>query len=154
MRVEPYREQDFEDWLGLRYALWPQEGELESGARALAARMANMGDAAVFLARSAEGRALGFAEASLRRDYVNGCATSPVAFLEGLYVEPAWRRQGIARALCAAVESWAVKLGCAGFASDALLANEPAHHVHMALGFRETERVVYFRKPLAGRDRR
>ena len=37
-------------------------------------------------------------------DYVNGCTTSPVGFLEGLYVAAAARRQGVARALCDAAE--------------------------------------------------
>ena len=33
-------------------------------------------------------------------------------------------------------------------ASDALLDNEISHSVHRALGFEETERVVFFRKRL------
>jgi aminoglycoside 6'-N-acetyltransferase I len=33
-------------------------------------------------------------------------------------------------------------------ASDALLDNGASHAMHRALGFEETERVVFFRKPL------
>jgi aminoglycoside 6'-N-acetyltransferase I len=80
---------------------------------------------------------------------VNGCETSPVAFLEGIYVEPWARRQGVAKELVAEVERWAFARGCQEFASDALLDDTDSHGMHVALGFEETERVVYFRKGLA-----
>jgi aminoglycoside 6'-N-acetyltransferase I len=102
------------------------------------------------MALNAQGDSLGFAEAMLRTDNVNGCATSPVAFLEGIYVEPSARRQGVARALADVVEQWARQMGCREFASDALLENVSSHCMHRGLGFEETERVVYFRKDLAG----
>ena len=54
----------------------------------------------------------------------------------------------MARALCAAVETWAKGAGCTEFASDAEIANTVSHRMHLALGFAETERVVYFRKLL------
>ncbi len=34
-------------------------------------------------------------------------------------------------------------------ASDALLENEASHALHLALGFQETERVIFFRKSLS-----
>jgi len=101
----------------------------------------------VLVARAAGG-VVGFAEASIRRDYVNGCETSPVAFVEGLYVTPHHRHGGVARALVAAVERWAKAQGLRELASDAMLDNEQSHAMHRALGFSETERVVYFRKAL------
>ncbi len=105
-------------------------------------------DAAAFLARDDKGHAIGFAEASLRHDYVNGCTTSPAGFLEGIYVTEDRRRQGVARMLCRAVEDWALSRGCSELASDAFLDNSASHRMHGALGFSETERVVYFRKAL------
>jgi aminoglycoside 6'-N-acetyltransferase I len=91
--------------------------------------------------------AVAFAEVSLR-PYVNGCKSSPVAFLEGLYVDPAWRLQGVARELVRAAEAWGRRAGCAEFASDIHLENHISHATHLALGFAETERVIYFRKAL------
>ncbi|MCS0469058.1 N-acetyltransferase, partial [Burkholderia mallei] len=44
---------------------------------------------------------------------------------------------------------WGTARGCAAFASDAPLENAASHALHRALGFDETERVVFFRKPLA-----
>jgi len=102
-----------------------------------------------FVALSTSNNPVGLAEAAIRTDYVNGTATSPVAFLEGLYVVPEARRQGIAAALITTVERWARDRGCRELASDALLDNEPGHRAHRALGFEETERVVYFRKAIA-----
>lgn len=84
---------------------------------------------------------------------MNGTHSSPVAFLEGLYVQPADRGQGIARQLVAGVQKWAEEMGCSELASDALLDNTASHAMHEALGFMETERVVYFLKGLGdGRD--
>jgi aminoglycoside 6'-N-acetyltransferase I len=96
----------------------------------------------------AEGEVAGFAEVSLRTDYVNGCATSPVAFLEGIYVSEPHRRRGLGRALVAAAEQWGREQGCRELGSDALLGNDLSHRFHGGAGFEETERVVYFRKPL------
>lgn len=131
-------------WHALRCALWPDAdaAELRSEmrdalARGLFVRLAFAGD-----------RAIGLVEAALRVDYVNGTETSPVAFVEGLYVDPAFRRRGVARALVAEVERWARAAGCRELASDSLIDNVAAHSVHRELGFEETERVVYFRRVL------
>ena len=79
---------------------------------------------------------------------MNGTQSSPVIFLEGLYVIPELRRQGVARTLVAEVARWARACGCSELASDALLENAASHAAHRALGFAETERVVFFRKRL------
>ena len=102
-----------------------------------------------FLAYSPANDAIGLAEVSVRSDYVNGTETSPVAFLEGLYVVPHARRNGVGAALVAAAFDWGRSAGCREIASDALLENSTSHVVHRALGFEETERVVYFRRKLA-----
>lgn len=91
---------------------------------------------------------IGFIEGSIRNDYVNGTETSPVGFVEGVFVIPSMRRKGVARQLFAAIGDWARARGCLELASDALLENEASQRAHRALGFRETERVVYFAKPL------
>ena len=53
---------------------------------------------AVFMAYH-NGAAIGFAQCGFRHDYVEGTETSPVGYLEGVFVEVAYRRQGIARKL-------------------------------------------------------
>lgn len=50
-----------------------------------------------FLVLDEQSQAVAFADAALRHDYVNGCESSPVVYLEGIYVQPASRRRGLAR---------------------------------------------------------
>jgi aminoglycoside 6'-N-acetyltransferase I len=131
----------------MRLALWPDTSEAEhlEEVQLFLADPARFGQ---FVAVAQDGQALGFAEAAVRSDHVNGTTSSPVAFLEGLYVEPAARRQGIARALVGAVAAWGRDRGCRELASDTDLENLVSQAVHARLGFVETERVVYFRRAL------
>jgi aminoglycoside 6'-N-acetyltransferase I len=145
MKIAPPAAADDPKWLWLRCRLWPDGSEAE--------HLGDMADTLrrghhVRLALAADGSAIGFVEASKRVDYVNGTSSSPVVFLEGLYVEPAARLKGVARALVADVEDWARVERCGELASDSPLENVQAHAAHRALGFDETERVVYFRRPV------
>ncbi len=132
----------------MRSALWPGPSAAEHREELASLLAARSGADAAFVVLTDDGDAAGFAEAALRHDYVNGCETSPVAFLEGIYVEPRHRRSGVAQMLVAAVEAWARAAGCAELASDAMLDDATSHAFHAAAGFEETERVVFFRKSL------
>jgi aminoglycoside 6'-N-acetyltransferase I len=146
-RIEVVTHKHLAQWLPLRHALWPDTPRAEHAGEAAA--ILRSADAAAFVAMTDE--AVGFAEASLRRDHVNGCESPigmPVAFLEGLYVVPTQRRRGIARALCNAVADWGRAKGCIELASDTALDNLASQATHHALGFAETERVVFFRRAL------
>ena len=134
------------EWRRMRQVLWPEMNEAENIQETKA--LGESPKALVRLAHDGQGRAAGFVEAMLRTDYVNGCETSPVAFLEGIYVESWARRQGVARRLVEVVQQWAKRMNCNEMASDALLENSDSHSMHLGLGFEETERVVYFRKVL------
>lgn len=136
---------DIDAWSAMRLALWPDADPDELRAEALAW---DTGSGIALIAVDDGGRAIGMAEASLRRDYVNGTDGSPVGFLEALYVDAHHRGRGVGRALIAAVEAWTHEQGCTELASDALLDNTASHAAHAACGFEETERVVYFRKVL------
>ena len=139
---------DAEAWLELRLALWPGERREEFAAE-IATLLADAGETVNLIARADDGETMGFAEAALRHDYVEGCQTSPVAFLEGIYVTPEHRRKGVAAALIRAVEDWGRRCGCTEFASDAPIDNIDSQTMHRALGFEETNRVVYFRKEIS-----
>lgn len=102
----------------------------------------------VFLKVTGDNGLCGFAEASLRYDYVNGCESSPVAFLEGIFVHPDFQGCGIGRQLLMSVKSWALDRRVTELASDAHIDNVASQAFHRALGFEETDRVVYFRKGL------
>ena len=91
---------------------------------------------------------MGFAQCQRRRDYVEGTETSPVGYLEGIYVREGVRWQGIARSLLSACESWAKARGCTEFASDCALYNADSQRFHRAVGFEEANRIVAYVKKL------
>ena len=104
-------------------------------------------EAACFLAWDAN-QPIGFAQCQLRHDYVEGCDTSPVGFLEGIYVDAEHRFNGVARALLCACEDWARSVGCSEFASDCELDNHDSLAWHLKSGFAEVNRTIWFAKKL------
>ena len=74
-------------WCLLRHMLWPQVS-VDDHAHETEQLFAKSHCYAMVIAASSKNEALGFAEAAIRHDYVNGCDTSPVLFLEGIYVVP------------------------------------------------------------------
>lgn len=94
--------------------------------------------------------AVGFAHCRLRRDYVEGSTTSPVAYLEEMYIDPKWRGAGRATELLKACEEWAREQGCTEFASDCYMDGdfESKKAFHEACGFTEVNRIVCYIKSL------
>ncbi len=147
--VRPVTISDADLWLRMRCALWPDGSEAEHREEI---QQFFEGDFprspwAVLLATDADGRALGFAELSIR-PYAEGCRANQVAYLEGWYTAPQARGQGVGRALVEAAERWGRSQGCAEFASDASLDNEASAAAHRALGFADAGVVRCFRKDL------
>lgn len=102
----------------------------------------------VFFLKLDHERPIGFAQCQLRHDYVEGTGSSPVGYLEGIFVQPEYRRLGYGRQLLGACERWAVSLGCREFASDCPLDNEASHGFHLGAGFAEANRIICFTKKL------
>lgn len=145
MSIRPYRDDDWDEWLRMSCALFPQypAEELAAGMREWRARA----DAAVFIAERADHTIAGFVEVGAR-PYADGCDTSPVGYIEAWYVDPDIRRQGHGRALLAAAEEWARARGFTEMASDAQLTNDVSYAAHRRAGYEEVDRVVQFRKVL------
>ena len=91
---------------------------------------------------------VGFCECSLRYDYVEGTSSSPVGYLEGIFVLEEYRNLGIASSLLAESEMWAKKKGCTEFASDCELENNDSLKFHLKAGFKEANRIICFKKDL------
>lgn len=148
MDVRPVTRRDAGAWLAMRNDLWPDH---ESRWHAAEIEQFLAGGLkmplAVLIAEDESSRVVGFAELSIR-PYAEGCETDRVAYLEGWYVVPDLRGQGVGRALVQAAEAWARAQGCTEFGSDALLVNEASAAAHRALGFEEVERIRCFRKVL------
>jgi aminoglycoside 6'-N-acetyltransferase I len=143
--IRPLKHDDLAAWQAFRVALWPALTRDENKSES-AAILADTDCWAVFVCE-AEGRLRGFVEVSLRR-YADGCASSPVGYVEGWYVDEQSRRAGVGRGLLAAAEDWARAKGCIEMASDALLDNVDSYRAHCRLGYAEVERQVIFRKSL------
>ena len=104
-------------------------------------------DAAVLL-MTAGRTPMGFAQCQLRHDYVEGTETSPVGYLEGIFIEENYRKQGCAKQLLAACENWAKEQGCTEFASDCELDNTASLAFHLKMGFEEASRNIHFAKKI------
>ncbi len=147
--VRPLTAADRTDWLAMRVALY---GEAAPGARAaeLLAEIDMMlarDDWAAFAVEAPDGALVGLIEL-FERNSAQSCATSPVAYVEGLWVAEDWRRTGLARRLVDAGIAWARARGRTEMASDVQLPNLISQAVHEHLGFEETERLVTYRLPL------
>ena len=106
------------------------------------------GDDGVIYVAMEDGKIIGFAQCQLRYDYVEGTHSSPVGYLEGIFVDSKYRRQGYAEKLLAACEAWAKERGCSEFASDCELLNRESLSFHLHLGFQEVNRIICFKKEL------
>lgn len=91
---------------------------------------------------------VGFAQCGLRVDYVEGTGTSPVGYLEGIFIAERHRSRGFAQRLLAYCEDWAREQGCSEFASDCELDNEISRLFHLSVGFAEANRIICFTKKL------
>lgn len=135
-----------ERWLELRQMLWPRCPEEE-----------HLAEMNAFLLEPEKYRQLlvivdetpvGLLEASIRNDYVNGTSTSPVGYIEGLFVASDFRKQGVAAQMMSDIEQWFLQKGCCEMASDTDVDNQISIAAHKAMGFEETERAVFFRKEI------
>ena len=111
------------------------------------AQLIALPECAVFIMYSGD-VPIGFAQCQLRHDYVEGTESSPVGYLEGIFVEEVHRRQGYARELLAACQTWAKEQGCAEFASDCELDNAESLAFHLRMGFIEANRIICFTKKI------
>lgn len=91
---------------------------------------------------------VGFVHCQLRYDYVEGTKTTPVGYLEGIFVREDYRKQGYAKELLMECEAWAKENGCQEFASDCEIDNTNSFHFHKAMDFIEANRIICFSKKL------
>ena len=147
MPVRPARESDRHSWERMRERLWPSlpGRHAKDIERYFAGELREPVE--VFLAFVDQGEAVGLIELSIRA-YAEGCVTDRVAFIEGWYVEPTARGNGIGAALVAAAESWARSQGCVELGSAAEVDNLASAAAHRAVGFEEAGVIRCFKKAL------
>lgn len=137
--------ENISELIGLVHIVWPghEAKELEK----IISGYICSDNSAVF-AKKHEGALVGAALCSLRNDYVEGCDSSPVGYLEGIGVKEGLRGRGIAKELLAECEQWAREKGCREFASDCELSNTASLAFHLGVGFEEQNRIICFKKEL------
>lgn len=146
MEIRPVNEDDRAEWVRMRDLLWPGSlGDHEAETRLFFAQPDET--LATFVLDRLDGRLGGFIEVG-QRSYAEGCASSPVAYIEGWYIDADLRQQGLGAALVRPAERWARGRGLTEIASDAETDNEVSIKAHQALGYAEEARVVCFRKDL------
>jgi aminoglycoside 6'-N-acetyltransferase I len=145
MPIRPVQPVDHAEWLRMRLNLWG--GAAEEHTRDIDAYFATPQGGITFVAESTGEGLCGFIEVSLR-DYAEGCQASPVAYIEGWYVDEHCRRRTLGTRLVQAAEAWARHQGLKEIASDTQLDNIVSIQAHKMLGYEEVERIVCFRKAL------
>jgi len=125
--------------------LWPDCNYEEEFENCLKIKKSN--NQKIFVAKS-DANYVAFIQLSLRTDHVEGTTSSPVVYIEGLYVEPHYRNQGIAKHLVKKAEEWGHVKGCKEIASDTELNNTNGIEFHKSIGFKEVNRLVCFSKTI------
>lgn len=125
----------------MRRTMFPEDG-LAAHTREIAALLADERQAA-FGAKFTGNDWIGFIEVG-QRDLAEGCATSPVGYIEAMWVAEPARRHGVARRLVEAAKRWARDRGFSELCSDAQIDNSISQEAHRRLGFTESDRIVCY----------
>lgn len=141
MTIRPATVKDMWGITALALLLWPDHDTQPLYEEMLACL--HDADSALFVAQD-DKNLVGFAQCSLRYDYVEGTQTSPVGYLEGIFVRDECRRGHVASSLAHACMDWARIRGCKEFASDCQLDNRLSIAFHRGIGFAEANRLVCF----------
>ena len=147
VKIRPVDVRDKAEWLRMRLSFWPELGPAKHEIEFDKFFSGTATPAITLVAERENGRLGGLLEAGTR-SYAEGCSSSPVGYIEGWWVDQDLRRSGVGALLISAAEAWARSLGLTEMASDTELANNQSQAAHQALGYNETERIIYFRKKL------
>ena len=147
IKIHPVTPDDHDEWLRLRFALWPEPqhtlAELETELSEIQADPMQP----VFVAEKPSGGLCGMIEVCIHKE-AEGCVSNQIGYIEGWYVEPEFRKQGIGGRLVRAAEGWARSQGCTEMASDTTLAYPLSPKAHEKLGYKEVQRTIHFAKKL------
>lgn len=133
-------------WVELGLQLWPDNSIEEM--RGIFLDILHSEKETAFLCRVGQ-EYVGFINVSIRVDYVEGSNSSPVGFVEGIYVKASHRKQGIAKRLLERGEKWVFSQGCTQMGSDIEQHNTASYNFHKSVGFQEANRIICFIKDIA-----
>lgn len=145
MQIHAAQLTDFERWQTLRRKLWEHTTE-EENRDFFDDFLTDKDKLLIVVAESEQSELAGFLEAGIRQDYVEGCDTARVGYIEGWFVEADFRRQRVGRQLVEFAENWAREQGCEEMASDCDLGNDISLNAHLGVGYTEVGRSIHFKK--------
>lgn len=145
-RIRRLQKKDLSAWFRLRKLLWDESTDEEHKVE-MVDIYEHTDLQLVLVAETEDESIIGFLEASIR-PFVEDCHTDHVGYLEGWFVEPEYRRNGIGQKLVEQAEKWARSRGCEEMASDSEIDNDSSSGAHQKLGYTETSRLVHWRKDL------
>ncbi|MEK7462977.1 MAG: aminoglycoside 6'-N-acetyltransferase [Patescibacteria group bacterium] len=136
----------FNEWVVAGVALWPHHTKKEISKEFN--KQLLLDKYKTFIGLNEKGDLIAFINLSLRSDYVEGSTTSPVGYIEGVYVKPEYRKQGVARSFIKIAGHWAKEYGCKELASDTGLSNIDSQKFHKNAGFKRVDTIVHFIKKI------
>ncbi len=143
--LQAIRIEQFDVWEEMRHALYPI---LDSSYNKQEMReIINKPEWFCYFIMQNDTQIVGMVELS-SRNIVDSCLSTPVAYLEGLYLQPSHRNQGIGKEVMHLITRWCVAKGFKELATDTELDNVHAQRFYKQLGFEETDRTVAFRLAL------
>jgi len=146
IKIRLIKKTDLTEWLAMRQALWP-DCPPKKHREEMAEILADRRNEPAWVAETLSGELVGFLEVSVR-NYADGAGRQNVGYLEGWFVKPKFRKQGVGRALVKTAEEWAVRRRFSHMGSDTWVGNTRSYKVHQAMGYKEVGRDVHFVKKL------
>ncbi len=147
MQIRDITASDKNTWSRMRTQLWPDtddqhQAEIQEFFDGIAADIVK-----VLIVENSFQQACGFIELNIR-NFAEGSKQAAVPYVEGWYVDKAFRNNGYGSALMRAAEQWALDSGYHELASDTEWDNLYSQKLHKAFGFQEVEKVVCLLKKL------
>lgn len=142
MKITEVTKKDFADWVELGALFWhrhPIKKSEKEFKRILASK-----NETSFLCRDDDGGPVGFVYVAIRTDYVEGSKTSPVGYLEGIYIKKEYRKKGVAKRLFQETKKWFKNNKVSEIGSDAELENIISQKFHKSVGFKKGETLIHF----------
>lgn len=142
MTIRAVNEQTLSIWVSFASQVWQTKEQV------LIEKFSNNGFPFEFLYYSQSEEPIAWISLSLRHDYVEGCQAGPIAYLEGIFISPNYRSQGISEELMHFAKGWAKSQGISQLGSDTELDNLLSQNFHIKHGFREVSRTVHYIRDL------
>lgn len=148
--IRELTKQDFQQWSALRLLLWPDcpIDETEEAFHFYFSKARNKRQK-ILVTENEAGNLIAFLEGAIRSDYVEGADTSPVGYVEGIFVVMEYRNWGIGQSLVDQFSFWLKSKNITEMGSDCDLDNTASLRFHMAIGFKKASRNIHFIKKLS-----